>query len=548
MVSTEKSYLKWDYFQENIRNSLIDLAQSQDFCDVTLVCEDNQKIVAHRIVLSASSPMLQQMLRNLEHSHPLLYFWDIKHRDLIKLMEFMYRGQTSVYQSDLAEFISIAKTLAVQGISEQLLQENKNSRTGPFNILDNKILPFFMQTQETDIPSEEVYDLDKNSFEKAYGTKNETVLILEPSDIEEENLKETCDISNPNIEAFYEEVNRSIKESSCYISGSQDKEGDIANRQFEDSEINTNIDAKKTHKIINDIPQKRKKKSLVWLFFEIHEKDKVQCKKCCAKLRTGPRHQGTKFGTGDMIRHLKKCNPDGHKMIIEARHTSILQHENKNGLQEIKVEERTGKEKIINVSGSQHSYILNKESNEVTNSYQEEKLKSNTQQYSLQEQEGISNTQIGLKLQDGKIATSYLNMVNIEHKRQKGKRLLKSALWLFYETLGENTFKATCKTCGKEISRGREERRLGNGNMLPHLKRYHPDEYKRYVEVKEAQEARECSVMRPAINVLQYFEEDSLDKLLISCQVGHCTEKFRKDLTPEALKGHLFTHWNADKS
>ena len=86
----------WDDFQDDMRNSLNFLQQSQDFCDVTLVCEDNQQIEAHRNIISASSPLLIEIFKSLKHSHPLLYFWDVKYRDLAKLVEFIYSGQVNV--------------------------------------------------------------------------------------------------------------------------------------------------------------------------------------------------------------------------------------------------------------------------------------------------------------------------------------------------------------------------------------------------------------------------------------------------------------------
>ena len=159
MVSTEKCYLKWDSFLENLTRSFEDQTHNQDFSDVTLVCEDNQQIMAHSVILSASSPILQQMLKSFNHSHPLLYFWDIKHRDLVKLVEFMYSGQTTVYQSDLPYFLEIAKNLGVKGVSEQMLQEKENPLEGSLVLLDHQSSPNILQSPKKKIPSEEIYGL-----------------------------------------------------------------------------------------------------------------------------------------------------------------------------------------------------------------------------------------------------------------------------------------------------------------------------------------------------------------------------------------------------
>ena len=118
MSSSEKCTLAWEDFQENAGGTLRDLREDGDFCDVTLVCEDNQQIPGHKVVLAASSPLLRAMLKSSQHSHPLLYFWGVKARDLARLVDFIYRGQVQVYQSDLEDFLNVAKMLKVKGVTE----------------------------------------------------------------------------------------------------------------------------------------------------------------------------------------------------------------------------------------------------------------------------------------------------------------------------------------------------------------------------------------------------------------------------------------------
>ena len=116
--STKKCSLSLEDFQEKISESLNNLRKDQDFCDVTLVCEDNKQIKAHKVVLSSSSYLLKNMLKTVTHIHPLLYFWDIKERDLLKIVDFIYTGQVEIYQSDLDEFLRISAKLEIQGIAD----------------------------------------------------------------------------------------------------------------------------------------------------------------------------------------------------------------------------------------------------------------------------------------------------------------------------------------------------------------------------------------------------------------------------------------------
>ena len=130
MGSAEKCSLAWEDFQQNAGGTFRDLREDGDFCDVSLVCEDNQQIPGHKVVLAASSPLLKSMLKSSQHSHPLLYFWGIKARDLSSLVDFIYRGQVQVYQSDLGDFLNLAKVLKVKGVSEGKTGKEMNSRLG----------------------------------------------------------------------------------------------------------------------------------------------------------------------------------------------------------------------------------------------------------------------------------------------------------------------------------------------------------------------------------------------------------------------------------
>ena len=63
MTSSEKFCLKWNDFHQNMANSYKDLRSDKDFTDVTLVCDDNQQIEAHKFILSACSPFFSSLFR-----------------------------------------------------------------------------------------------------------------------------------------------------------------------------------------------------------------------------------------------------------------------------------------------------------------------------------------------------------------------------------------------------------------------------------------------------------------------------------------------------
>ena len=83
MQTSEKFCLRWNDFQENVNTAFSDLRKDCDFTDVTLAGEDGHQIEAHKVILSASSPFFQKLLKRNQHAHPLIYMRGMKSEDLI---------------------------------------------------------------------------------------------------------------------------------------------------------------------------------------------------------------------------------------------------------------------------------------------------------------------------------------------------------------------------------------------------------------------------------------------------------------------------------
>ena len=74
----QKLCLHWNEFRENVSTAFGDLRQDKEFTDVTLACEDGQQVEAHKVVLVASSPFFQHILKRNKHSHPLIYMRGVR--------------------------------------------------------------------------------------------------------------------------------------------------------------------------------------------------------------------------------------------------------------------------------------------------------------------------------------------------------------------------------------------------------------------------------------------------------------------------------------
>ena len=113
---SEKLCLQWNDFQENVKSSFAKLRGIADFIDVTLVCEDGHQIEAHKVILAASSPFFETILKKNKHSHPLIFMRGMKSIDLVALVDFVYFGEAKVFQENLDSFLAIAEELQLKGL------------------------------------------------------------------------------------------------------------------------------------------------------------------------------------------------------------------------------------------------------------------------------------------------------------------------------------------------------------------------------------------------------------------------------------------------
>ena len=95
---SEKLCLQWNDFQENVKSAFGNLRECTDFNDVTLACEDGRQIEAHKVVLAASSPFFQTVLKKNKHSHPLIYMRGMKSVDLMAIVDFLYFGEAMFFK------------------------------------------------------------------------------------------------------------------------------------------------------------------------------------------------------------------------------------------------------------------------------------------------------------------------------------------------------------------------------------------------------------------------------------------------------------------
>ena len=116
-MSSDKFCLRWNDFESNISVAFRELREDKDFFDVTLACDEEQ-VLAHKVILAACSPFFRGVLKKNPHAHPLLYMRNVKHADLLAVLNFMYHGEVNVAQEDLNSFLAVAEDLKVKGLTQ----------------------------------------------------------------------------------------------------------------------------------------------------------------------------------------------------------------------------------------------------------------------------------------------------------------------------------------------------------------------------------------------------------------------------------------------
>ena len=126
-MEKEKFCLRWNDFERNISSAFKGLREDKHFFDVTLACA-NEQIQAHKVILSACSPHLCEILQKNPHQHPLLYLRGIKSHDLQAVLNFMYYGEVNVAQEELNSFLAVAEDLQVKGLTQDSSTDDSSNR------------------------------------------------------------------------------------------------------------------------------------------------------------------------------------------------------------------------------------------------------------------------------------------------------------------------------------------------------------------------------------------------------------------------------------
>merc|ERR1712142_968706 len=154
MLSDGHFALRWDDHERNATSSLQNLWKKKAFLDVTIVCDDDL-LEAHKLVLSSSSPFFEKLLMRSPtyRTDALIYLRGTKIKDLQILLDFIYSGETKVAQEDLANFMDLASSLKINGLTGNLSEKQDLSILVDNSAFKNQVLPTTSYLEFTEIKS-----------------------------------------------------------------------------------------------------------------------------------------------------------------------------------------------------------------------------------------------------------------------------------------------------------------------------------------------------------------------------------------------------------
>ena len=112
-----------------------DLCREQSLTDVTITCGD-VSLEAHSLILGASSPILRSILAKGEGKKQTLHFMDMNPYHMQLLLQYMYRGEISVPQIELAPLMASARSLQVKGLCSAGPGGTGSNPASGLNIID----------------------------------------------------------------------------------------------------------------------------------------------------------------------------------------------------------------------------------------------------------------------------------------------------------------------------------------------------------------------------------------------------------------------------
>ena len=136
------SKIEWSFHKNNFIENLQVFCNSTQFTDVTLVCDGKQLLQAHKIVLSACSPVFKDIFSSNQNQDNSIIFLDgINFENMQAILNYMYYGEAMASLKDVNLLKDIAQNLKIHGMKEMITEfETESSVKQLGQLFDPKLL------------------------------------------------------------------------------------------------------------------------------------------------------------------------------------------------------------------------------------------------------------------------------------------------------------------------------------------------------------------------------------------------------------------------
>ena len=129
----EKFNLTWHTFLPFAKDLLKNLYNTNKYSDVTLVCDENKHLQAHKFILSACSPIFENILNNNDQAKSFIYLRGINYEEISSILQFIYLGEATFYQDRMNELLSVAQDLMIKEIGQNKETEAHDNSQDDFS-------------------------------------------------------------------------------------------------------------------------------------------------------------------------------------------------------------------------------------------------------------------------------------------------------------------------------------------------------------------------------------------------------------------------------
>ena len=120
LIMSDTLELEWHSHANYFQNLIKHLLKSGEESDVTLVCDDQVKLKAHKLILKSCSPVFENILKNDDPvvSKETIYLHGVSHLDMKSILDYIYQGKVSLDKRRLICFKQVARNLQIKMIEE----------------------------------------------------------------------------------------------------------------------------------------------------------------------------------------------------------------------------------------------------------------------------------------------------------------------------------------------------------------------------------------------------------------------------------------------